>query len=127
MKITDSTNQDDITISLDFAGCMIHFKHRLPTQEEFTSLNQYFSTQGDTLWNASSFSDQVADKFYKQVNGNDINSANILNLFPYDPTDMHKKSLHGKPTKLIFSPNVVIKAQVNHIVPINTDPHCSNA
>jgi hypothetical protein len=38
MKITDSTNQDDITIPLVLAGYMVHFKHRLTTQEEFTSL-----------------------------------------------------------------------------------------
>jgi hypothetical protein len=38
MKITDSTNQDDINIPLDLAGFMVHFKHKLPTQEEFTSL-----------------------------------------------------------------------------------------
>jgi hypothetical protein len=38
MKITDSTNQNDITIPVDLAGCMIHFKHRLPTQEEFITV-----------------------------------------------------------------------------------------
>jgi hypothetical protein len=67
MKISVSTNQDDITISLDLAGCMIHFRHRLPTKKEFTSLKQFCLTQGDTPWNPSSFTDQVADKFHKQV------------------------------------------------------------
>jgi hypothetical protein len=29
-----------IEILLEFAGCMIHFKHRLPTTEEINSLKQ---------------------------------------------------------------------------------------
>jgi hypothetical protein len=62
-----STNQDDITIPLDLAGCMINFRHRLPTKEEFSSLKQLCLTQGDNPWDPSSFSDQVADKFHKQV------------------------------------------------------------
>jgi hypothetical protein len=101
---------------------MVHFKHRLPTKDEFTSIKQYCLTQGDTPLNLSSFSDQVADKFYKQVIDTDFNSANTLKLFPSDPADMHKKSLLGKPAKLIFNLNSVMKTQVNHIVPINTDP-----
>ena len=67
MKITSDTDQDDIIIPLDLAGCMVHFKHRLPTKGEITSLQQYCLTQGDRPWNPSSFSDQVADVFYKQV------------------------------------------------------------
>jgi hypothetical protein len=51
-------------ISLDLAGCMIYFKHRLPTTEEINSIKQYCLKQGDTPWNPSSFSDQVAGKFY---------------------------------------------------------------
>jgi hypothetical protein len=46
---------------------MIHFKYQSPTIEEINSLKQYSLTQGDTPWNQSSFSDQVADKFYQQV------------------------------------------------------------
>jgi hypothetical protein len=56
-----------LVIPLEPAGCMIHFKHRLPTTEEINSLKQYCLTQGDTPWNPSSFSDQVSDKFYQQV------------------------------------------------------------
>jgi hypothetical protein len=123
MKITYSTNQIDITIPLDLAGCMVPLKHRLPTQEEFTSLKQYYLTQGDTPWNSSSFSHQVADKYDKQVIDTDFNNANTLTLFPYDPADMHKQSLLGKPAKLIFIPNSVMKTQVNHLVPMNADPH----
>jgi hypothetical protein len=67
LTITDGNHHNDITIPLELAGCMVHFKHRLPTKEEFTSLWQYCLTQGDTPWNLSSFSDQVAVVFYRQV------------------------------------------------------------
>jgi hypothetical protein len=56
---------------------MIHFKYRLPTIEEINSLKQYCLTQGDTPWNPSSFSDQVADKLYQQIMDNE--QKNILN------------------------------------------------
>jgi hypothetical protein len=62
MAIQDVGNS--LEILLELTGCMIHFKHRLPTTEEINSLNQYCLTQGDTPWNPSSFSDQVADNFY---------------------------------------------------------------
>jgi hypothetical protein len=35
-----------LVIPLDLAGCMIHFKHQLPTTEEINSLKQYFLTHG---------------------------------------------------------------------------------
>jgi hypothetical protein len=38
-----------LVIPLELAECMIHFKHRLPTTEEFNSLHQYYLTQGDNL------------------------------------------------------------------------------
>jgi hypothetical protein len=60
-----------LVISLELAGCMIHFKHRLPTTEEVNSLKQYCLTQGDTPWHPSSFSNQVADMFYQQVIDNE--------------------------------------------------------
>ena len=63
---SDSDN-DVLTIPLDLSGCMVHFKHRMPTAEEIASLKQYCLTQGDVPWNPSSFSDQMADKFYQQV------------------------------------------------------------
>jgi hypothetical protein len=62
---------------LKLAGCMIHFKYLLPTIEEINSLKQYYLTQGDTPWNPSSFSDQVADKCYQQVIDNE--QKNSLN------------------------------------------------
>jgi hypothetical protein len=54
-----------LVVPLELAGCMIHFKHRLPTIEEINSLKQYCLMQGDTPWNPSSFSDQVSDVFYQ--------------------------------------------------------------
>jgi hypothetical protein len=44
-----------LAIPLEHIGCMIHFKHRLPTTEEVNSLKQYCLTQWDTPWNPSSF------------------------------------------------------------------------
>jgi hypothetical protein len=37
-----------LVVPLELAGCMIHFKHRLPTTEQINSLKQYCLTQGDT-------------------------------------------------------------------------------
>jgi hypothetical protein len=54
---------------------MIHFKHRLQTTEEVNSLKQYCLTQNDIPWTPSSFSDQVADKFYQQVIDNEQKSS----------------------------------------------------
>jgi non-homologous end joining protein Ku len=46
---------------------MIHVRHRLSTTEEIATLKRHCITHGDSPWNPSSFSDQVADKFYQQV------------------------------------------------------------
>jgi hypothetical protein len=46
-----------LVVPLELAGCMIHFKHRLPNTEEINSLKQYCLKQDDTPWNPSSFSD----------------------------------------------------------------------
>jgi hypothetical protein len=67
-------------VPLELAGCMIHFKHRLPTIEEVNLLKQYCLTQGDTPWNPSSISDQVADKLNQQVIDNE--QKNSLNTKP---------------------------------------------
>jgi hypothetical protein len=67
-----------LVTSLELAGCIIHFKHRLPTTEEINSLKQYCLTQGDTPWNLSSFSDQVADKFYQQIIDNEQMNIRIV-------------------------------------------------
>jgi hypothetical protein len=60
-----------LVVPLELAGFMFHFKHQLSTTEEISSLQQNYLTQGDTPWNPSSFSDQVADKFYQQVIDNE--------------------------------------------------------
>jgi hypothetical protein len=71
-----------LVIPLELAGCMIYFKHRLPTTEEINSIKQYCLTQGDTPWNPLSFSDQVADRFYQQVIDNEQkNSLNTKSDF----------------------------------------------
>jgi hypothetical protein len=54
-----------LVIPLELADFMIHFKHRLSTTEEINSLKKYCLTQVDIPWNPSSFSDQIADKFYQ--------------------------------------------------------------
>ena len=71
---------------------MVHFKHRIPTKGEIMSLQQYCLTQRDTPWNPSSFSDQVADVFHKQVIDTESYNANRTNLFPYDPSDTYENS-----------------------------------
>jgi hypothetical protein len=74
-----------LVIPLELAGCMIHVKHRLPTTEEVNSLKQYYLTQCDTSWNPSSFSDQVADKFYLHVIDNEHkNSLNTISDYSSD-------------------------------------------
>jgi hypothetical protein len=96
-----------LVVPLEVAGCMIHFKHRLPTTEEINSLKQYCLTQGDIPWNPSSFSDQVADKFYEQIidnkrknslntksdNSSDIKVELFEQAYPklsyFDPSDAH--------------------------------------
>jgi hypothetical protein len=42
-----------LVVPLELAGCMIHFKHQLPTPEEIKSLKKYCLTQGDAPWNPS--------------------------------------------------------------------------
>ena len=55
MVIKDGS--ESLTVPLEHTGCMIHFKHRIPTSEEVGPLNQYCLTQGEKTWNPSSFSD----------------------------------------------------------------------
>ena len=80
-------DDESVVVPLELSGCMIHFKHRLPTTEEIESLKQYCLTQGDTPWNPSFFSDQAADKFYQQVIDNEeTNSFNTK----FDSSSNHK-------------------------------------
>jgi hypothetical protein len=77
-------------------------------------------TQGDTPWNPSSFSDQVADKFYQQIihNGkmnsfntkSDYSSNNKVDIVEqaysklsyFDPSDAHDTNVKGKYANLVF-------------------------
>ena len=75
MVIQDGS--ESLTVTLELAGCMVHFKHRIPTSEEVGSLKQYCFIQGETPWNPSSLSDQVADKVYQQIIAHEKHNANI--------------------------------------------------
>jgi hypothetical protein len=85
MEIQDVVDSS-LLVPLEPAGCMIDFKHRLPTTEEINSLKQYCLMQGDTPWNPSSFSDQVADKLYQQVIDNE--QKNSLNTKSDNSSDI---------------------------------------
>jgi hypothetical protein len=129
--IKDDNHSDPLVIPLDLAGCMVHFRHRLPTSEEIASLKQYNLTQGGTPWNPSSFSDQVADKFYQQVieaeNHNVMNEVTLPKMMFFDPSDLIETHLKGKPVHLIFHADTIKDGMINSIVPTNTDLHYSKA
>jgi hypothetical protein len=100
---------------------MIHFKHRLPTTEEVNSLKKYCLIQVDSSWNLSSFSDQVAGKFYQQVIDNeqknslnpksdyssdidfDLVEQDIPKLSYFDPSDAHDTNVKGSLANLLLS------------------------
>jgi hypothetical protein len=67
MIVKDNNGSVTLILPLDLTGCMIYFRHRLPTTKQIATLKQYYLSQGDTPWNPSSFFDQIADKFYQQV------------------------------------------------------------
>jgi hypothetical protein len=103
---------------LELAGCIVHFKHRLPSKVEFTSLQQYCLKQGDTPWNPYSFSDQVAAVFCKQVIDTESCNANSKNLFLYHPSDNYGNSILGKPAILTFCPKMIMKLQIAQAMPV---------
>jgi hypothetical protein len=70
----------------------------------FSSLRQFCFKKGDTLWSPSSFSDQVADKFYKQVVDTESYKANSLKLFFYGPSNARQHGLNGRPAMRMFAP-----------------------
>jgi hypothetical protein len=134
-----------LVVPLELAGCMIHFKHRLPTTEEINSLKQYCLMQGDTPWNPSSFSDQVADKFYQQVIDNEQkNSLNtksdyscdikvylveqdIPKLSYFDPSDAHDTNVKGKYANLVFHFDTVVMKDANDLNQLDKDSFYSKA
>jgi hypothetical protein len=124
---------------------MIHFKHRLPTTEEINSLKQYCLTQGDTPWNPSSFSDQVADRFYQQVIDNerknslntksdnssgikvDLVEQDIPKLSYFDPSDANDTNVKGNHANLVFDLDTVVMKNANDINQLNKDSFYKNA
>jgi hypothetical protein len=134
-----------IVIPLELAGCMIHFKHRLPTTEEVNSLKHYCLTQGDTPWNPLSFSDQVVDKFNQQVIDNqqknslntksdsssDIKLDLVKQVIPklsyFDPSDAHDTNVKGKHANLVFHLDTVVMKNTNDINELNKDSFYSKA
>jgi len=50
MVIGEESNM--VPVPLVLAGCMAHFKHRLPTSDEYESLKSYSLTQGDNPWHS---------------------------------------------------------------------------
>ena len=66
-----------LSVPLDLTGCMVHFKPRLSTSEEYESLKRFSLTQGDIPRNLSAFSDQLADKLYQQVLNNEQISTGL--------------------------------------------------
>ena len=110
---------------------MVHFKHRLLITEEITSLEQHCSTQGDAPWNSSSFSDQVADKFYPEVidtenynvtlNGTMLPTRDTCakvtqKMSLFYPSNSFKVILKGNPACSSFNIATVKEAMFNCIV-----------
>jgi hypothetical protein len=138
-----------LVVPLDLAGCMIHFifNHQLPTTEEINSLKQYCLTQGDTPWNLSSFSDQVADKLYQQVIDNeqkitlnilpksdnssdikvDLVKQDIPKLSYFDPSDAHDTKDKGKYANLVFHSDIIVMKNANDGNQLNKDSLYSKA
>jgi hypothetical protein len=123
-----------LAITLELAGFIIHFKHRLPTIEEINSLKQYCFTQDDTPWNLSSFSDQVADKFYQQVIDNeqknslnaksdhspdikvDLVEQDIPKLSYFDPSDAHDTNVKANHANLVFNLDTIVIKNANDVI-----------
>jgi hypothetical protein len=128
-----------LVIPLELAGCMIHFKHRLPTTEEINSLKQYCLTQGDTTWNPSSFSDQVAGKSYQQVIDNeqknslntksdhssdikvDLVEQDLPKMSYFDPFDARDTNVKGNHENLVFHLDTVVMKNAKDINQLNEE------
>jgi hypothetical protein len=96
--------------------------------------------QGDTPWNPSSYSDQVADKlFYQQFIDNeqknslntksdhssdikvDLIEKDIHKLSYFDPSDAHDTNVKRKYANLVFHLDTVIMKNANDINQLNKD------
>jgi hypothetical protein len=96
-------------------------------------------TQGDTPWNPSSFSDQVADKFYQQVIDNEQNNSlntksdyssdfqvnldeqDIPKLSYFDLSDVHDTNVKGRYANLVFYLDNIFMKNANDINELNKD------
>jgi hypothetical protein len=134
-----------LVIPLELAGCMIHFKHRLPTTEEINSLKKYCLTQGDTPWNPSSFFDQVSDELYQQFidyeqknslntksdNSSDIKvdlvEQDIPKLSYFDTSDAHDTNVKVKYANLVFHLDTIVMKNANDINQLNKESFYSKA
>jgi hypothetical protein len=102
-------------------------------------------TQGDTPWNPSSFSDQVADKFYQQIIDNeqkinlntksdhssdikvDLVEQGIPKLSYFDPSDAHDTNVKGNHASLVFHLDNIVMKNSNDINHSNKDSFYSKA
>jgi hypothetical protein len=102
-------------------------------------------TQGDTPWNLSSFSDQVADKFYQQVIDSEQNNSlntksdyfsgievdlveqDIPKLSYFDPSDAHDTSVKGNHANLVFHFDTIGMKSANDINQLYKDSCYSKA
>jgi hypothetical protein len=88
---------------------------------------------GDTPWNPSSFSDQMADKFYQQVI--DTKSYNTCldptarsQTFAFnDLSDSKIDDIVGQPAYLVFHADTEQKTNIDNSILVNADPHYSTA
>jgi hypothetical protein len=96
-------------------------------------------TQGDTPWNSSSFSDQVADKFYQQVIDNeqknslntksdhssdikvDLVEQGIPKLSYFDTSGAHDTNVKRKYVNLVFYLDTLLMKNDNDINQLNKD------
>jgi hypothetical protein len=96
-------------------------------------------TQGDTPWNPSSFSDQVADKCSQQVidneqknslntksdyssdNNVDLVEQDIPKLSYFDPSGAHDTNVKGKHANLVFHLESVVMKNANDISQFKKD------
>jgi hypothetical protein len=112
---------------------------------EVNSLKQYCLTQGDTPWNPSSFSEQVADKFYQKIIDNeqknslntksdhysdikvDLVEQDIPKLSYFDPSDAHDTNVKGKYANLVFYLDTIVIMNDNDTNQLNQDCFYSKA
>jgi hypothetical protein len=91
MIVKDNNGFDLLTIHLYLYGCIINFRHRLPTASEIALLKKHYFIQEDSPWNPSSFSHQIADKLYHQVIDTENYNSSSKNLPNASIVEVHQK------------------------------------